>query len=269
MTKQFKKALITGASSGIGYELAKLLASKGIDLLLTGRDRNRLDQLQAELNPLGVSSQIYSFDLGKREDRIALQQLIRTQSPNLVINNAGCGLYGDAILHSLETHSELLDVNVKAVLELTLVAAETLKKQHLSGIILNVSSAAAFLPFPSFATYSASKAFLNQFSLSIDTELQPYNIRVLTACPGQVATKFRERSSRGFPQKEEFYTMSPQLAAVKIWKQIEEKIPLYIFDWRTRWAIRLANNFLPRRLIAYILKKQIDSRHNFGKDKES
>jgi short-subunit dehydrogenase len=180
---------------------------------------------------------------------------IHQHTPDLLINNAGFGLYGDVLQHPTKSTLEILEVNANAALELTLEAAKALRAQNKKGTILNVSSVAAFYPYPSFAIYAAAKACVNHFSQALDREFKPYGIRVLTACPGKIATSFQQRASQGRFLKHEPFTMSPQKAARLIWKQIEKQKPLYVFDWPYRLALSLTA-CLPKCLVQQLLPKK-------------
>lgn len=248
----FSKALVTGASSGIGEALAILLAEKGIPLVLTGRNVEKLTSLQKKL-----SAQIFPFELEQRESREALGELIRAQKIDLVINNAGFGLYGEAIHLPLEKQLEMVEVNCQAVLDLTLRAAKVMAEEKRKGVILNVSSAAAFQVFPGLAVYAATKAFLNSLSQSLDFELKEKGIRVLVSCPGQVATDFSNRAAgRPVKNRSKFLDMTPQEAAKAIWKQIEEEKQVDIFNWKYRLGTSLSY-LLPYSVVASLLKKVI------------
>lgn len=170
--------LITGATSGIGKATAELFADKGVNLILSGRNQFELEQLQSTLSKK-VSVQIVQADLAKKEERQCVLDVIQAQVPNIVINNAGFGLYGDALTYSIQEQLEMLDVNGRAVLEMTLKAGEALISAKKNGTILNISSAAAFQILPTMAVYAASKAFVNHFSQALDFEFKKNGIRVL------------------------------------------------------------------------------------------
>ena len=191
----FKTALVTGATSGIGEAVARLLASKGISLILTGRNGEKLAQLSTELK---VPVETVIADLSLPQDRAIVAAKIRTTVPDLIINNAGIGLYGEAVALSKEKQMDIVTLNVEALTDLTLESARVLSEAKRPGVILNVASAAAFTVFPQFALYSASKAFVVQLSESMDWELKSQGIRVLASCPGVVATNFRERAKGGY-----------------------------------------------------------------------
>lgn len=251
----FNKALVTGASSGIGEALCHLLASKGIPLIITGRDEEKLKKLQEKLP---VSIAFFPADLATRDGRAKVVEKIHEFAPDLVINNAGFGLYGDAISHPTSKQVEMVDVNVIAYLEVMLEAARTLVSQGKKGVILNVSSSAAFQICPSLAVYAASKAFINSCSQALDFEMTPLGVRVLAACPGMVSTSFSDRAGKSSKEVDPL-SMSPEFAAEEIWRQIQNQNPLHIFNWKYRLAVFFAG-LLPQRWVAAALKKRIDSR---------
>lgn len=242
----FRLALITGATSGIGRELAYLMASKQIPLLLTGRNKEELKYIHEELSK-SVPVSVYSLDLLKEEDRGRLVLEIHKQKPDLIINNAGFGLYGP--LYAFEAKDQLLmiDILVKAVVEMTVEGIKTLKENSLEGVILNVSSTASFFSMPWMNTYAASKAFCTSFSLAADAEVKEAGIRVLCSCPGVVKTGFRKTASGGEITGDtgSFLDMEVGYAAERIWKQILSRKPLDVFDWKYR-ALLLLSRFLPR-----------------------
>src|SRR5580693_8214964 len=146
-------ALVTGASSGLGKALCHLLAKKGVRLIVTGRNRSKLEELH------GL---VHVADLAQSRD--SLIKLIHEHVPDLVINNAGWGLYGDALSHTTKEQMDILEVNANAVLEISLEAARAMIKAKTEGAIVNIASGAAFFAFPTLAVYAASKAFVGSFS---------------------------------------------------------------------------------------------------------
>jgi len=239
------KALITGATSGIGESLARLLASKGIALILTGRNESKLQGLKAELSSQ-IAVETIAADLQDKNDRAKLVQIIREDSIDLLINNAGFGVYGPAISKNTTELLNVLELNAAAVLELTVEAAKTMVANNKKGIIMNISSVAAYHLIPNLAVYSATKAFVNNFSETLDFELKPKGVRVLTACPGKVATEFQTRASKGRVKlKAGGSVMSQEFAANEIWEQIQSKKSVHIFDWKYRFATFISK-FIPK-----------------------
>ena len=255
----FQLALVTGASSGIGEALCRVLAKNGVSLLITGRNREKLALLANELKPF-VSVEFFTADLNQNLGRAIVIEKIYQKVPDLIINNAGFGLYGQVLTHETKKQMEIFEVDAATVLELSIEGARALVSAGKPGVILNVSSAAAFQIFPSFAVYAASKAFVNSFSESFDEETKQYGIRILAACPGMVDTKFRERASEGSETKKYSFSMSPETAAKEIWKQINKKKVIYIFDWKYR-LVTFLKKLLPNRFVLSQVRRIIDSRY--------
>ncbi len=196
-------ALITGASSGIGADMAQVLSQMGYDLILVARRRDLLEQLKQQL-PTNVT--VIATDLSVEESCIALFEQVKNEPVDIVINNAGFGLMGAFDKTDLMTELEMINVNVKAVHILTkLFLVEFKKRNH--GFILNVSSAAGFLPGPLMSTYYASKAYVLNISQAIWEELrqQKSDVHISVLCPGPVPTDFNKKakakhiSGKGLP----------------------------------------------------------------------
>lgn len=256
---QFSLALVTGATSGIGTALSRLLARKGINLILTGRNEAQLNALSIELGSL-VAIQTIAADLSTIEDRHNIVRMIRKETPDLIINNAGFGLYGKAINHEVSEQLDIVDVNVTALLEFTLEGAKALKEKKKQGVILNVSSTAGFYTFPYMAVYTASKAFVNNVSQALDMEMQKSGIRILAACPGMVATNFSKRAGGKEETIPGGIVMTPEYAAEEIWSQIIRRDPLYLFSRFYRWVTRYLVPLMPRAWVLNIVKNNINSR---------
>lgn len=251
-------AFVSGATSGIGLALCKLLAQQGIALMATARNEDALKQLKETLQSL-VDVDIVAADLSQSNDRKQLVAWIQKKAPDLVINNAGFGLYGEALSYATSEQEKILTVDGLSVLELTLEAARTLFSKGKKGTILNVSSAAAFCISPQFAVYAASKAFVNHFSQSFDEEMHPYGIRVLATCPGMVQTNFQQRAGGKGLIKEEPGVMSSEFVASQIWQQIQCQKPLLIVDWKYRFLTTLAA-LLPKHWVATFMKRKMSKR---------
>ncbi|MCR4706841.1 MAG: SDR family oxidoreductase [Clostridiales bacterium] len=184
-----KTALVTGASSGIGREIARVLSEKGYDLILTARSGERLRKLAEELPG---KSEVYAADLSRRGEVLALSEYIRETRPDAVVNNAGFGLFGDVSEASLERTAEMIDVNVTALTLLTQAALSSMTEKG-EGRILNVASSAGLLPGgPHMAVYYATKAYVTSFTGAAAQELAEKKSRVTVSalCPGPVDTDF-------------------------------------------------------------------------------
>ena len=252
-----KLALITGASSGLGKALAEALAKQGISLILVARDKDLLNEVA---QALPGSTRVHPCDLAQAEQKAELIKLIHELTPDLVINNAGFGLYGPILSHPLLPFQEMVAVNAQAVMELSIESARALKNKNQEGVILNVSSAAAFFSYPTFCVYAATKAFVNQFSQGFDEEMKPHGIRILTVCPGQIDTPFRRRAACGFPQKTARFTLQEATAVRLILKQIEKKKSFQIIDWRYRIGV-VVGRWLPTAIINRILTSHLKDRY--------
>jgi uncharacterized protein len=253
----FQRALVTGATSGLGLALCNLLAAHDIPLIISGRDAAKLKHLQ---QTLAVPIFFKAVDLVDAASRKSLIALIHEHTPDLIINNAGFGLYGEAVQLPVQEQLDIIEVNVKALVELTLESVKALLAKKQSGVILNVSSVAGFFPFPTFTVYAATKAFVTNFSLGLDAELSSSGIRVLTCCPGPITTDFLRRASKGFSEKQNPRALSPETAAELIFKQIEKRKQLQIIDWKMRYLSLIARIFLPNNLRIKILKASISDR---------
>ncbi len=247
---------MTGATSGIGKALCRLLASKGFSLLITGRDEKNLNGLAEELS-LNVLKSIKA-DLSVCDGLFSVIQAIQDHCPALVVNNAGFGLYGEVLTYPNKEQKKIIDVNVNALVEITLEAGRTLISNHINGTIVNISSAAAFQIAPGMAVYAASKAFVNSFSQSVDEELKSYGVRVLAACPGMVDTSFSQRAGRIAPARKKG-VMTPEFLAEALWDQIVKLKPLKIIDWKYRLLTALSC-CVPRSWAASVFKKNIAER---------
>lgn len=258
-------ALVTGATSGIGEALCRLLARQGINLIASGRSMDRLLKLQAELKSQ-IDIQVVTCDLENNEQLDHLIEILHEKCPDLIINNAGFGLYGEALTYPTSEQLSILEVNGKVPLELTLESARTLIERKKQGVILNISSAAAFQIFPTLAVYSAVKSFVNHFSQSLDYEFRSYGVRVLAACPGMVDTQFQTRAGSNDFSDQGIRAMSAEEVANLMWKQIQSQKPLVIMNWKYRILTALTK-FIPQSWLSEQLSKNVLSRIEPGKVK--
>jgi short-subunit dehydrogenase len=187
--------LITGASSGIGAELARVFASKGHRVVLVARRADRLTQLAGEIAGGGGAAPIViPCDLEQPDacDKIAAALVAEGVEVEYVVNNAGYGLFGYAIKLDRADQLGMIAVNIRALTDLSLRFSDQLIRHR--GGILNVGSIAGFLPGPGMAVYYASKAFVLSFSEALRGELAPHGVRVTTLCPGPVPSEFQARA---------------------------------------------------------------------------
>ncbi len=187
-------ALVTGASSGIGWELAKLFAQDRRDLVLVARNRKKLERLARDLTAaFGVSVRVIVRDLAdpKAPPQIFAELAQVKITIETLVNNAGFGVYGPFAKTDLSKELEMLEVNVKAVTQLTKLALPGMLERK-SGHILNVASTAAFQPGPLMAVYYASKAYVLSFTEALANELEGSGVVVTALCPGPTETEFQK-----------------------------------------------------------------------------
>ena len=193
------KALITGASSGIGYSMAKYLSELGYDLILVARDKEKLQQIQKELK---TDVKIVVADLSQEDKIKDIYILCKNDNIDMLINNAGFGLFGEFDSTDLSNELNMVDVNIKAVHILTKLFLKDMVKKD-SGYILNVSSSASFQAGPLMATYYASKAYVTRLTVAIYEELRrkKSKVHISCLCPGPVKTNFNKVADVEFSMK--------------------------------------------------------------------
>jgi len=190
MTERIERALITGASSGIGAEFARQLAARNVAVVLVARRHERLQRFAEEFGP---DTEVIVADLASDD---GIQQVVErlrdhTRPVDLLVNNAGVGLYGAVNDHAADRAKAMLRLNVEAVVALTSAHVTALAtRQSVTGGIINVGSLAGELPTPYAATYGASKAFVRSYTYGLNEELQGTGIRVLLCAPGVTESEF-------------------------------------------------------------------------------
>lgn len=190
------KALITGASEGMGRAMAEQLAGMGYEIIAVARNEQNLADLKAAL---GEQTQTFALDLSDMANCFRLYDLVNTQDIDILINNAGFGVYGGFCESDLDAELTMLDLNVKALHLLTKLFLRDFVAKN-KGTILNVASLAAFMPGPMHAGYYASKAYVLRLTLAIHEELRRRGSAVYVGafCPGPVKTGFNRRAGAGF-----------------------------------------------------------------------
>ncbi|MCK4552239.1 MAG: SDR family oxidoreductase [Tenericutes bacterium] len=181
-------ALITGASSGLGKEIAYILSKEGYDLILVARRENKLIEIKNHLELNGSHVIIEAVDLSIYDNCISLFEKVKQYQINLFINNAGFGLVGLFENTDLDTELSMINLNVITLQILTKLYIQNFSK----GTVVNIGSLAGYLPTPNLSVYAASKAYVHNFSRAVDYELRKNkrNVRVLTVMPGPVKTEF-------------------------------------------------------------------------------
>ena len=245
------RALITGASSGIGRDMAIYLASKGYDLVVVGRNTHKLEELKTIVS---TNVEVVSMDLSIPNNAIKLHEI--AHDIDILINNAGFGLFGEFANTSLDTELCMINTNIVAVHILTKLYLQDMIKKN-SGYILNVASIAGFLPGPLMSTYYSSKAYVLRFSQSLQAELKKskskVNLSVL--CPGPINTNFFDTAGVDFRTK---FVSSKYIAKYAIDKMFKGKkviVPTFVVK-----LARVSTKLIPDKILAksiyYIQKKR-------------
>ena len=187
------KALITGATSGIGRDMAVILEKQGIDLIIASRDTKKMERIAKRL-PVNVK--IVTVDLSKEEDCYYLYEETKNENIDILINNAGFGAFGPSWEVPLETELNMIDLNIRAVHILTKLFLADFREKD-SGYILNVASSAGFLAGPLMSTYYATKSYVLRFTEAIHEELrrEGSHVKISALCPGHVETGFDKRAN--------------------------------------------------------------------------
>jgi short-subunit dehydrogenase len=253
-----KIAVVTGASSGIGEAIARKLATEGLQVVLVARRRERLETLAEEIRAAGGTARILTADLKREADRMRLCEEVG--SPDVLVNNAGLGWYGYSDEMSWKTAREMLQVNVEAVVQLSLSFLSKMRQRN-TGYIINIGSISGSLPSQGIALYGATKAFLDNFTTALHRELAGTCVHVCMVRAGPVRTEFGEaalRHANGLHVPTEKIGIKAEKVAERIWSLIRRPrrliyIPKYLclVPW-----LELSFGWIIDRVGALLLKKQ-------------
>ena len=245
-------ALITGASSGIGYELARLFARDHHNLVLVARSGDKLAQVATELETHGVTVKTVALDLtASPTPSFLFEQLQREGiAIDILVNNAGFGMYGEfAQMPEAEILGQI-DLNIRALTELTrLFLPPMLARRH--GRIMNVASTAAFQPGPLLAVYYATKAYVLSFSEAIANELRDTGVTVTCFCPGATHTDFAQRAGVSNSRLFKLGAMSAANVALDGYRAVMEGRTLAISGTHN-WLVAQGTRFAPRKMVTAI-----------------
>lgn len=187
-----KTALVTGASSGIGAEFARQLAAGGYAVVLVARRKDRLDKLASEIRKdPGVAVEVIEADLSSPAGVSAVQDRIARGDVGMLVNNAGFATNGPFADLPLDRELEEIDLNVRALTQLSHAALQHMKEKK-RGTIINVASTGAYQPIPYMSTYAATKAYVLSFSEGLHEEAKAYGVTVTCLCPGGTRTEFQQ-----------------------------------------------------------------------------
>jgi uncharacterized protein len=261
----FSCALVTGASSGLGEEFAFQIAPRVRKLVLVARREPLLQQLadrvRAEFPHVAVA--VFAVDLKVSSERDRLVESLASSDflPDLLVNNAGLGDYGEFATAEWGKLQSMLSVNIEALTHLSHALVPEMIRRG-GGAIIHVSSLASLIPIPDFAVYAATKAYVTSFSEALRIELREYHIPVLVVCPGPVRTEFGRVSRRtpdgpGMPSKKSFYVPKEKVVkgalagldrhAARIYPGLKIAAAALVLSALPMVVLRFAMGFRPRR----------------------
>ena len=252
-------AVVTGASSGIGLELARIFARERYDLVLVARNQPALEHIAAELRTMrGVRVDIIAADLSTPE---APQQIYEQAGrTDILVNNAGFGVYGEFADSPVEDDIGLLRLNIEALVVLTRLFLPGMLQTR-KGRIMNVASTAAFQPGPLMALYYASKAFVLSFSEAIANELEGSGVTVTALCPGPTATGFQARARMEDSNLlKRMQVMDAATVAEAGYRGMIAGKTIVIPGTRN-WLVAESVRFAPRKLVTRIARSMQEREH--------
>jgi short-subunit dehydrogenase len=250
--------VITGASAGIGVALAREFARQGHELALVARREDRLHVLADEIAASGARRPlVIAEDLAQpgAARRIADALTERGAEPQFMVNNAGFGLVGLAASRDRDEQLQMIDVNMRALTELSLAFVDSLSRHR--GGLLNVGSMAGFLPGPGMAVYYASKAYVLSFSEALHSEFKARGVRVTVLCPGPVPTEFAERAGVRGGLAPGFLTQSAEQVAQAGFRGLMRGQRTVVPGLANK-LVTLAIRIIPRRVVLRL----VDSRQS-------
>jgi len=249
-------ALITGASGGIGYELAKLFAKDHHDVILVARNAVKLQHFADELRrQFGIAARALTIDLASPHAPQNIFNQLQGDGTvvDFLVNNAGYGIHGNFAQIPLEEALGQIQLNIAALTAMTRFFLEPML-QRKRGRIMNVASTAAFQPGPLMAVYYASKAFVLSFSEALANELKESGVSVTCLCPGPTETGFQERAHLANSRLMKFGMMSAKAVAIDGYHGMLAGKPLVISGFRN-WLVAESVRFAPRRIVTAVSRK--------------
>jgi short-subunit dehydrogenase len=256
-----QRALVTGASGGIGLELARVLAREGCHLVISARTHSALETVARDLSSsYNVAVHTVAADLATPDGARALISEVASAGLDIdvLVNNAGFGLFGEFGTTSLEDEQRMIDLNVSALVTLTKLCLPGMLARR-RGRVLNVASTAAFLPGPNMAVYYATKAFVLSFSEAIGDELRGSGVTVTVLCPGPTATGFQDAARMQKSRLVQGTMMSAADVAESGYRGMMDGQPVVIPGVMNRlvpWLVRIT----PRRLTTMLSRRAAEGR---------
>ncbi|MET9487814.1 MULTISPECIES: mycolate reductase [unclassified Nocardia] len=245
------RAVVTGASSGIGTALAEELASRGYSLILVARRGELLAELAQRLTErYGITAEVRAVDLSNREQRAPLAQELASRNIAILCNNAGVATFGPLAKLDLAFERDIMELNAVAVHDLSLAVMPGMIERRAGGILIT-GSAAGNMPIPNNATYAASKAFTNSFSESLRGELKEYGVHVTLLAPGPVRTDNPDQEEVGTKIPEFIWVTAAHTAKITIDALARNK--MRVVPGLISKGMSLAGQFGPRSLTSVVV----------------
>ena len=252
-----KYALVTGASSGIGYELAMLLAKDGKDIVVVARSRDRLEELKSAIEKKhGTKVKVLAKDLADPKAPVEIFSELEKEKigVDVLVNNAGFGVYGMFLETDLQQELDMIQVNAVSLIQLTKLFLKGMVKDK-SGYILNSASLCAFLPTPLEAVYCSTKSFVLHFSEALANELKGTGVSVTCLCVGLASTEFHKRARMDNCRATKRKMMDAAVVAEAGYKALKKgkliEIPGLVYKFAP-WFAR----FAPRKVVTRVVRSQ-------------
>jgi short-subunit dehydrogenase len=255
-------ALVTGGSSGLGLELARLLAADGHDLLLVARGAAALEEAAAELRAgAPVRCETFVCDLARLDERERLAAHLASlgRPVDVLVNNAGFGLHGDFAATDISSELRMIDVNVAALTHLAKLVLPSMLARR-SGRIMNLGSVASFMPGPLMSVYYASKAYVLSFSLALSEETEGSGVTVTVFCPGTVITNFQRTAGLDPAAAARVPTLMDAATTARVGYEAMMRGERLVIPGSKNRRIVALSRFLPRRTLARMVKRVQEAR---------
>lgn len=243
-----ENVLITGATSGIGYELAKIFAMNKYNLIISARNKKNLESIKSDFEKeYGVDIKVFEKDLSKRNSAVELFNEVKAENlkVDILINNAGAGYVGEFLDEDIQKDEEIMELNMNSLTVLTKLFAKEMAGRK-SGKILNVASTGSYHPGPYTAVYYATKAYVLSLTEALAVEFKPYNVQISALCPGATKTNFSKNAGK----EDNPTAMKPSYVAEKAYKGLMKKRITIIPGVQYKAFI-----MLPRKLVTPLIGK--------------
>jgi short-subunit dehydrogenase len=257
-----RNALVTGATAGIGAAFARRLAADGYDLVLVARDEERLQDIAKRLHEQhGIMVHVLAADLSTEAGRELVATRLTQEPVDVLVNNAGLSLNTPFLRSTPDRETELLNLNVHAVMRLTLAALPGMVTRR-QGAVINVSSVSGFGAVMPGSTYPASKAWVTNFTESVGLSVIPFGVRVMALCPGYVRTEFHQRAGINMSKTPNWLWLDADELVVDALRDLRRGKLVSVPSWKYKLVV-FGMRHLPRRVLQRVSR---DTRGRIGRD---